>query len=107
MPTCVVMLAGSATGAPVQSVGWPGSGGRDCNAPWPRGVHRTAISIAISIVIGIAIGTGTDVAIDAAGIILMRGDLQGVPDALLLARRTLRDTKRKKTSFEWNPWAQN
>lgn len=39
---------------------------------------------------GIAIGTGADIAIDAARIILMRGDLTGVPDALALARQTLR-----------------
>lgn len=40
--------------------------------------------------VGIAIGTGTDVAIDSAQIVLMRGDLSGVPDALALARQTLR-----------------
>jgi Cu+-exporting ATPase len=40
--------------------------------------------------VGIAIGTGTDVAIDAASIILMRGDPRSVPEALLLARKTLR-----------------
>ena len=40
--------------------------------------------------LGIAIGTGTDIANEAACISLMRGDLQGVPDALDLARRTMR-----------------
>jgi Cu+-exporting ATPase len=40
--------------------------------------------------VGIAIGTGTDIAKEAASITLMRGDLNGVPGALELARRTMR-----------------
>src|SRR4026208_737544 len=40
--------------------------------------------------VGIAIGTGTDIAIEAADITLMRGDLGAAVDAIALARRTMR-----------------
>jgi Cu+-exporting ATPase len=40
--------------------------------------------------VGIAIGAGTDVAVETGGIILMRSDLRGIPEALSLARRALR-----------------
>jgi Cu+-exporting ATPase len=40
--------------------------------------------------VGIAVGTGTDIAMESGTITLMRGDLLGVPDALALARRTMR-----------------
>jgi Cu+-exporting ATPase len=39
--------------------------------------------------LGLAMGTGTDVAIEAADITLVRGDLRSAADAIRLARRTL------------------
>ena len=43
--------------------------------------------------LGLAMGTGTDVAIEAADITLVRGDLRAASDAIRLSRRTLRTIK--------------
>jgi Cu+-exporting ATPase len=40
--------------------------------------------------VGLAIGTGTDVAIESAGVILSSGSLNGIPRAIRLSRATLR-----------------
>ena len=43
--------------------------------------------------LGLAMGTGTDVAIESAGITLLKGDLSGILRARKLARATLRNIK--------------
>lgn len=43
--------------------------------------------------VGLAIGTGTDVAIEAADVVLMSGDLRGVPNAIAISNATIRNIK--------------
>ena len=43
--------------------------------------------------VGIAMGTGTDVAIESAGVTLLKGDLQGIARARQLSRMTMRNIR--------------
>jgi P-type Cu+ transporter len=43
--------------------------------------------------VGIAMGTGTDVAIESAGVTLVKGDLRGIVKAIRLSRATMRNVK--------------
>ncbi|MFO1520114.1 MAG: heavy metal translocating P-type ATPase [bacterium] len=43
--------------------------------------------------VGIAMGTGTDVAIESAGVTLLKGDLRGIVKALKLSRGTMRNIR--------------
>lgn len=43
--------------------------------------------------IGMAIGTGTDVAMEAADVTLMRGDLNSIPDAIQMSKKTMANIK--------------
>jgi Cu+-exporting ATPase len=43
--------------------------------------------------VGIAMGTGTDVAIESAGVTLVKGDLRGIVKAVKLSRRTMRNIR--------------
>ena len=48
--------------------------------------------------LGLSMGTGTDAAIEASDLTLVRGDLRAAPDAIRLARRTLGTIK---TNLFW------
>ncbi len=43
--------------------------------------------------VGIAMGTGTDVAMESAGVTLVKGDLRGIERALVLSRATMRNIR--------------
>jgi P-type Cu+ transporter len=43
--------------------------------------------------IGIAMGTGTDVAVESAGMTLVKGDLTGIHQALILSRATMKNIR--------------
>src|SRR5690625_31191 len=43
--------------------------------------------------VGMAVGTGTDIAIEAADITLMRGDLNSVADSFIMSRKTMKNIK--------------
>ena len=58
------------------------------SVPLPMAMPTSA-SASAGADVGIAIGTGTDIAMEAADVVLMSGSLQGVPTAIALSKATI------------------
>jgi Cu+-exporting ATPase len=57
----------------------------------------------VAAAIGIAMGTGTEVAIQSAGITLVKGDLAGIARAIVLSRATMRNIRQNLAfAFAYN-----
>ena len=67
--------------------------GQAVRSPWSETGSTTAPALAAA-QLGLALGSGTDVAICAADMILLRDDLEVVPDAIRLARATFTTIRR-------------
>ncbi|MCP2937996.1 haloacid dehalogenase, partial [Salmonella enterica subsp. enterica serovar Typhimurium] len=53
--------------------------------------------------VGIAMGTGTDVAMESAGVTLLKGDLMGIVRARMLSHATMRNIRQNLfLSFAYN-----
>ena len=59
----------------------------------PKGAHTGEVSVAMLADVGVAMGTGADVAVESAGVTLIKGDLQGVARARLLSEAVMRNIK--------------